>query len=108
MESLEEIEAILDEDPVDIEVFKEGAVLLTRDKDWKGLEGYYIRELRRIDDLDEDMIKHHLWRQLGQIYELRLDNLENAEQAYQVALALDPDNEELEDQLADIQDQLED
>jgi tetratricopeptide (TPR) repeat protein len=108
MESLEEIHDVLDEDPIDIETFKEGAVLLTKNKDWQGLEGFYIRELRRIDDLDEDEIKFHLWYQLGQIYDLRLDELEKAEQAYQVALPLRPDHEELEDTLAAVQDRLED
>ena len=108
MESLEDIEATLDEDPFDIEVFKEGAVQLTGEKDWQGLEAYYLRQLRRINDLDEDEIKFHLWFQLGQIYELRLKKLEHAEQAYQVALNLRPDNHEVETRLIHVQDQLED
>lgn len=106
MERLEEIEAALDEDPVDIETFKEGAVELTKTKDWREIEAYYIRQLRRINDLDEDEIKFHLWYQLGQIYEFRLDSLEKAEQAYQVALATDPDNHEVEQRLAHVQDRL--
>jgi tetratricopeptide (TPR) repeat protein len=106
MESLEEIHDVLDEDPIDIETFKEGAIQLTKKKDWQGLEQFYIRELRRINDLEEDEIKFHLWFQLGQIYDLRLDQLESAEQAYQVALSLRPDHEELEETLAAIQDRL--
>ncbi|QDG49429.1 hypothetical protein FIV42_01355 [Persicimonas caeni] len=106
MESLEEIEAALEDDPVDIETFKEGAVLLTQDGDWQAVEAYYIRQLRRINDLDEDEIKFHLWYQLGQIYEFRLDALEKAEQAYQVALATEPDNHEVEQRLIHVQNQL--
>jgi tetratricopeptide (TPR) repeat protein len=107
MDELEEIEATLDEDPLEIEVFKEGAVLFTRDKDWEGLEAFYLRQLRRINDLDEEDVKFYLWYQLGQIYELRLDELEKAEQAYQVALSVRPDNDEVADALAGVRDQLE-
>ncbi len=106
MESLEEIEATLDEEPTDIETFKEGAVQITQNKDWEALEAFYIRQLRRINDLDEDEIKFHLWYQLGQIYEFRLDRLEHAEQAYQVALSNDPDSHEVEQRLAHVQRQL--
>ena len=107
MESLEEVEAALDEDPLDIETFKEGAVLLTADEDWEAVEAYYIRQLRRINDLDDDEIKFHLWYQLGQIYEFRLKRLEHAEQAYQVALATRPDNHEVETRLVHVQGLLE-
>lgn len=103
MESLTEIEAELDEDPTAIELFKEGVVELTQQKDWEAVEAFYIRQLRRINDLDEDEIKFFLWYQLGQIYEFKLKQLENAEQAYQVALSTRPDNHEVEQRLAHVQ-----
>ena len=107
MDSLEEIDAALDEEPMDFDIFKGGAVKLTRQEDWEELEAYYRRQLRRTSDLAEDEIKHQLWYQLGQIYELRLDRLESAEQAYMMALSLQPDNEELEARLLGVQERLE-
>lgn len=106
MESLADIEAILDEDPIDVEAFKEGAVVLTSEQAWGRLESYYLRQLRRVNDLDEPEIKFHLWHQLGQIYELRLDELEKADQAYQVALSIQPDNSNLKARLMSIQEKL--
>lgn len=107
MESLKEIEDALDDDPLAIETFKDGASLLTRKEDWEGLEELYLRQLRRIDDLDEDEIKFHLWHQLGQIYELRLEAPEKAKQAYHVAYSLKPDDEELRDKILALEEQTE-
>ncbi|MFW6058189.1 MAG: hypothetical protein ACOC9W_04980 [Persicimonas sp.] len=105
MESLEEKHAALDEDPMAIDVFKDGAATLTGRQDWEGLEAYYLRQLRRIDDLDEDEVKYHLWHQLGQIYELRLEEPAKAMQAYHVAYSLDPDDEELRDKILALEEQ---
>lgn len=106
MVSLAEIDDALDDDPIDIETFKEGILQLTKQGDWEAVEAFYIRQLRRIDDLDEDEVKFYLWYQLGQIYEFKLKRLEHAEQAYQVALATQPDNHEVERRLAHVEERL--
>ncbi|MFW5966798.1 MAG: hypothetical protein ACOCV2_04725 [Persicimonas sp.] len=107
MESLKEIEDALNDDPLAIETFKDGAAQLTKEENWEGLEEFYLRQLRRIDDLEEDEIKYHLWHQLGQIYELRLEAPAKAKQAYHVAYSLRSDDEELRDKILALEEQAE-
>src|SRR5262249_40301148 len=72
-----------------LEAFRAIDEILTGERDWKKLEHAYRRMIRRVPQGDPVLVA--LWHALGEIYRSRVENLETAIEAFEVAHALDPD-----------------
>ena len=90
------LDELLAEDPLRpatrqraLAVFHQIEVILTPDRDWKALEQSYRRMIKRMPAGDPAMIA--LWHALGELCRSRLDHLQSAIQAFEVAHSLDPD-----------------
>ncbi len=70
-------------------VFHQIEVILTPEKDWKTLEQSYRRMIKRMPAGDPVMIA--LWHALGELCRSRLEHVQSAIQAFEVAHSLDPD-----------------
>lgn len=70
-------------------VFHQIEVILTPEKDWKALEQSYRRMIKRMPAGDPAMIA--LWHALGELCRSRLEHVQSAIQAFEVAHSLDPD-----------------
>ena len=76
-----------------IAVFHQLEVLLTPDRDWKALEQAYRRMIKRMPAGDPVMVA--LWHALGELCRSRLEHVQSAIQAFEVAHSLDPDKSPL-------------
>jgi tetratricopeptide (TPR) repeat protein len=71
-----------------IDAFRELDALMTEERDWKSLEQAYRRMIKRVPAGDALLVP--LWHALGELYRKRLDHVQSAIQAFEVAHALDP------------------
>ncbi|MFH0900895.1 MAG: hypothetical protein V2A73_09730, partial [Pseudomonadota bacterium] len=76
--------------------------ILTAKKDWKALERNYRRMIKRMPKRPGDRLLTMLWHNLGEIYRSRLHEYKSAAQAFEVAAALDPDNKQRHEILAEL------
>ena len=88
------LDELLREDPLRsttrqraIDAFREIDELLTQERDWKTLEQAYRRMIKRVPAGDALLVP--LWHALGELYRKRLDHVQSAIQAFEVAHALD-------------------
>jgi len=85
----------LDADPTNLKAFENIVRMLTEDEDWLGLEQMYKQMIQRANLTGADpVLQHALYKQIGIIYRDRLKQADNAIQAYQIAVALEPTDEE--------------
>ncbi len=71
-----------------LQTFHDVDALLTEDKDWKTQEQAYRRMIKRMPSGDPALVP--LWHALGELCLSRLDHVQSAIQAFEVAHALDP------------------
>ncbi|MFN0246038.1 MAG: tetratricopeptide repeat protein [Kofleriaceae bacterium] len=71
-----------------IDAFRDLDVLMTEERDWKSLEQSYRRMIKRVPTGDSLLVP--LWHALGELYRTRLDHVQSAIQAFEIAHALDP------------------
>lgn len=71
------------------EVFRTFEQLATADQAWKHLEQAYRRMIKRLPAGDPALLA--LWHGLGDIYRTRLEHVQSAIEAYEVAHSLDPE-----------------
>lgn len=90
------LEALLAETPLRaptrqraLATFHEIEVILTPERDWKALEQAYRRMIKRMPAGDPAMVA--LWHALGELCRSRLQHVQSAIQAFEVAHSLDPD-----------------
>jgi len=72
-----------------LEVFHQIDTLHTAERAWKPLEQAYRRMIQRVPGGDPVLVP--LWHALGELYRSRLEHVENAIQAFEIAHSLDPD-----------------
>src|SRR5205085_9787905 len=65
--------------------------LLTADRDWTQLEQAYLRMVKRVPEDRRLLVV--LWHALGEIYRSRLERLDLAVDAFEVAQSIGPDDE---------------
>ena len=89
------LDELLREDPLQpstrqraIDAFRDLDALMTEERDWKALEQAYRRMIKRVPAGDSLLVP--LWHALGELYRKRLDHVQSAIQAFEVAHALDP------------------
>ncbi len=71
-----------------LQTFHDVDVLLTQEKDWKLQEQAYRRMIKRMPSGDPALVP--LWHALGELCLSRLEHIQSAIQAFEVAHALDP------------------
>ena len=71
-----------------IDAFRDLDALMNEERDWKSLEQAYRRMIKRVPAGDSLLVP--LWHALGELYRKRLDHVQSAIQAYEVAHVLDP------------------
>ncbi len=94
-EAIEYYNQALDEDADDLKSFERIDKILTAKKDWKNQERAYRRMIKRMGtDVapEKKGTQIALWHALGEIYRTRQKNLASAAEAFQVAVALEPEN----------------
>ncbi|HMR77635.1 MAG TPA: tetratricopeptide repeat protein, partial [Polyangiaceae bacterium] len=80
----------LDLDPTFLQAFERINKVLTKQKNWKQLERSYRKMLHRIAGKGNSDLEHTLWHQLGLIYRDRLEETEQAIEAFKMAAATKP------------------
>lgn len=93
VKAVEMFEEALDADPVNkLEAFEAIDRVLTQNGDWPELARAHRRMIRRLHQLDDDELDEQLrevqialWRNLGEVYTLRLEDEEVAAQAFDMA-----------------------
>jgi tetratricopeptide (TPR) repeat protein len=81
----------LDLNPNYLEAFERINKVLTQQKNWKQLERSYRKMLHRIAGKGNVELEHTLWHQLGIIYRDRLQQTEEAIEAFKMASTNKPD-----------------
>jgi tetratricopeptide (TPR) repeat protein len=71
-----------------IDAFRDLDALMTEERDWKSLEQAYRRMIKRVPTGDSLLVP--LWHALGELYRKRLDHVQSAIQAFEIAHAIDP------------------
>jgi tetratricopeptide (TPR) repeat protein len=102
LSALEYYERTLDLDTDKLEAFQALDEILTRQKDWTGLEEAYRRMLTRIRDKGNKNLEFMLYKNLGEIYRSRLSNLEYATSSFELAVKLRPEESRLHEILAQL------
>jgi tetratricopeptide (TPR) repeat protein len=95
-------ELALDNDASQLKLFDAVVVILTEQKDWKGLERAFQKMIDRLPEGVDGSTKANLWHSLGEVYHHRLDMGPDAINAYETALDLDPDQRGWLEILADL------
>ncbi|HEY8377226.1 MAG TPA: tetratricopeptide repeat protein [Nannocystis sp.] len=90
--ALSRFDRCLDEDPRELKAFQAIDTLLTRRKDWKGLDRAYRKMINRLPPTGETALRTMLWSNLAEIYRTRMTDFRAAAKAFEVAAALDPLN----------------
>ncbi|QQR88837.1 MAG: tetratricopeptide repeat protein [Myxococcales bacterium] len=90
--ALDKFSECLDADPDQLKAFEAINKLLTQKKDWKGLERAFRKMLHRIVGKGNIELEFNLWHNLGVIYRDRMQNHENASEAFKMASALKPED----------------
>jgi tetratricopeptide (TPR) repeat protein len=80
----------LDLNPGYLEAFERINKVLTTKKDWKALERSYRKMLHRVAGKGNSELEHTLWHQLGLIYRDRLQQTEQAIEAFRMAVSITP------------------
>ena len=101
-EALTAFDRALDEDSNLLKAFEAVDRLLTQKKDWKSLERSYRKMIKRLPAEGQDGLRMMLWHNLGEIYRTRLRDFSSAIAAFQVASALNPDDEQRHEILAEL------
>jgi tetratricopeptide (TPR) repeat protein len=81
----------LDLNPSYLEAFERINKVLTQQKNWKQLERSYRKMIHRIAGKGNAELEHTLWHQLGIIYRDRLQQTEEAIEAFKMASSNKPD-----------------
>jgi len=97
---------VLDDDPQMLKSFQAVDTILTKAKDWKGLERAYRKMLKRLPQEGNEPLKVTLWSNLAEIYRTRLQDFKSAVAAYEVASKLDPDNVDRHMKMAELYERL--
>ncbi len=95
------LNSALDIDSSDFSAFGRIEEILTKERNWSGLEANYQRMIQRLPK-DQREAKAILWNSLGDLYDRVLKRGEDARIAYEVVLKLDPLKHEVAFRLADI------
>jgi tetratricopeptide (TPR) repeat protein len=105
-DSVERFNLVLDDDPQMLKSFQAVDTILTKAKDWKGLERAYRKMLKRLPQEGNEPLKVTLWSNLAEIYRTRLQDFKSAVAAYEVASKLDPDNVDRHMKMAELYERL--
>jgi tetratricopeptide (TPR) repeat protein len=81
----------LDLHPSYLEAFERINKILTKEKNWKQLERSYRKMLHRIAGKGDTELEYNLWHQLGLVYRDRMQQLDDAIEAFTMASGLKPD-----------------
>jgi tetratricopeptide (TPR) repeat protein len=82
----------LDLNPGYLEAFERINKILTQEKNWKQLERSYRKMIHRVAGKGNVTLEHQLWHQLGLVYRDRLNQMQEAIDAFKMAAAVKPDN----------------
>ena len=100
--AVDRFSSALDDAPTTPKGFEAIDKLLTDARDHKGLARQVRKHLKRLgDDAPNDKLLE-LWTRLGDLYIDHLGNPELGIEAYEIAVQLDPDNQQRHEQLADL------
>ena len=92
IKAVEHYNAALDLDPSQTgRIFTKIVDVLRRRKEWQQLKENYIRMIKRLP-VEARKVKLVLWKDLGELCRVVLRNLAEAQDAYRMVCALDPDN----------------
>ncbi|MCU0663885.1 MAG: tetratricopeptide repeat protein, partial [Myxococcota bacterium] len=94
------LEKALDASPMMPRAFEHLEEILTKRKDWAGLERVYTGMLNRIDPSTEPLLASNLWQVLGELYQARLENRVKCIEAFEQSVQLAPDDPMLRRKLA--------
>lgn len=103
--SLLHFESALDDDPTLLKAFAAIDKILTQRRNWAVLERSYRKMIFRLprDESQMFFLRLQLWRNLGEIYRTRIGDFQKALIAYQTALRLDPQDQELQTIVTELQ-----
>lgn len=98
-------ESALDDDPSLLKAFAAIDKILTQRRNWAVLERSYRKMIFRLprDESQMLLLRLQLWRNLGEIYRTRMGDFQKALIAYQTALRMDPQDQELQTIVAELQ-----
>jgi hypothetical protein len=82
----------LDLNPDYLEAFERINKVLTSQKNWKQLERSYRKMLHRVSGKGNNDLEHTLWHQLGLIYRDRLEQADEAIEAFKMAATVKPES----------------
>jgi tetratricopeptide (TPR) repeat protein len=91
-EAVKYFDLSLDGSMEDLKSFEAIDRILTEREEWKALEQAYRRMLDRVEGTGQDALELNLWHFLGELCRTRLLELEPAVEAFENAMALDPDS----------------
>ena len=111
--SLEYFDRALELDVNLLKAFEAINRIHTEMKDWKGLERAYRAMLKRIAQQGDgserfQSVNYMLWEGLGEIYRSRLNHLQSAIQAFEMASEINPNSEKVHRILAELYDLVQD
>lgn len=93
--------ASLELDPTFIRAFEAVEEMLSKNRDWRGLEENYVAMIRRIPE-QRGLFKQVLWKNLGDLYRFKLKDLKSAIQAFRVLEKAKPNDPETLEILAEL------
>jgi tetratricopeptide (TPR) repeat protein len=81
----------LDLNPSYLEAFERINKILTTERNWKQLERSYRKMIHRIAGKGNSELENTLWHQLGLVYRDRMNQLDDAIEAFRMAAATNPE-----------------
>ncbi len=99
-DALEYFDSSLDSNAENLKAFEAVELILTKRNAWDALEGAYRKQVLRLEGKGRTDLESSTWYFLGEIYRTRLNDREQAVEAYEKVLELDPDNVKCHESLA--------
>ncbi|NOZ85028.1 MAG: tetratricopeptide repeat protein [Deltaproteobacteria bacterium] len=92
---------ILEIDPVKDDAAEAIEDIFTEDENWSGLESHYRKMIKLLPKKERER-RIKIWKKLGELYGLRLNNLDGAIMSFEVLTKLDPENNKHLESLAEL------
>ncbi|MCK9522586.1 MAG: tetratricopeptide repeat protein, partial [Proteobacteria bacterium] len=104
-QAIEKLEMAADIDPANTQVLESLERLYQRERNWEALVATLEKHVDALLDVDERI---PLYEQIAQVYAAQLQDVDRAMDALKAILDIDPDNEKALDELAKLQEKIED
>jgi tetratricopeptide (TPR) repeat protein len=101
-EALKYFNLSLDSSRENLKSFEAIDRILTEREEWKALESAYREQLLRLEGMGRTDLECNIWHYLGELYNTKLNQVQQAAGAYKMAATLDPENVMRHEILADL------